>query len=90
MERVIIHCHCKVALENVMAELKEIKEILTKKETDKSVIEVMPEASKASTASQYTCEEVVELDMEINKVRKYFYFIFIILRRGKNYVSLLL
>ena len=64
MERIVIHCHCKEAIEGLREDLKEIKEILAPK-CDNSVI---MDTEEASTSKESDTEQV---DEEIKKVPIY-------------------
>ena len=62
MERIVIHCHCKEAIEGLWEDFKEIKELLSPK-SDNSLIMDMEEESTSKVES-----ETEQVDEEIKKV----------------------
>ena len=62
MERIVVHCHCKEAIEGLKEDLKEIKELLSPK-SDNSLIKDTKEESTSKVES-----ETEQVDEEIKKV----------------------
>ena len=69
MERVVIHCHCKEAIEGIRKDLKEIKELLSPK-SDNSLNSLIMDTEGESTSKVES--ETEQVDEEIKKVTIYY------------------